>query len=808
MTTQTPWYRTGTVAVTAGSKSVTGTGSAWQSQVLAGDLFGLTDANGNLTTALAEVESVSSDTALTLKAQWPGSTLSGQKYAIIRNFTGSLPADLAARLSKLIAQYQISVDELTELLTSSGTVTLTTLTGETVSVQGLAGITTRLTAAESALANKVGIGAYGIGGAAAAIPSGNLDDNTTPSGIYYVVAHNSGTPPAGDSYGHLIVSREGGGTTVRQLYLDNTTDAMWTRAWVVSSWSAWQQLAFTESPSFSGTPTAPTPAVADYSTKLATTGFVYDLLRAHGIGTEDMQDYIGDLNNLYTGGFWIASGANTPTVGAYLVLVMSNASNYAVQYATAQGPGDLITFIRTSSAGVWTSWRRLACTDNPTFTGTATFEKLAAQTRIERQDGASEGGDIRLEKPVASSLAGDVVLDVLGDSVRLFESGGSARGVFVNLTQMSAEAAARLLTSLDLANLAPITDPVFTTAVTVATPEGLRLKSGADAGGYGVLTRNDGSNFYLLLTNQNNADGGWNSFRPFTIGLATGDSTFGSGESTITTRGKMCIDGSEINENHIIRNPGSNGVQIRLEGNTSDNDGHRTLRLIDGEFDLVNHAYTAQIFKVTKAGEFSTNTLFPQSDNTHSCGTAAQRWSVVYAGSGTISTSDARDKTPVRSLTTAEINAAKQLSKEIGAYKFLASVAEKGDAAREHIGMTVQRAIEILEANGLDPLNYGFICHDVWGDEFKDWPAREGVEYEAAWTETVEHEAQLGPDGEVTREAWIETIEHREIPAVEAKEAWTQQTRVAGDKYSFRTDELLMFIARGFEARLAALETA
>lgn len=155
MTTQTPWYRTGTVAVTAGSKSVAGTGLAWQSQVLAGDLFGLTDANGNLTTALAEVESVGSDTALTLKSQWPGSTLSGQKYAIIRNFTGSLPADLAARLSKLIAQYQISVDELTELLTSSGTVTLTTLTGETVSVQGMAGITTRLTAVESALAAKL-----------------------------------------------------------------------------------------------------------------------------------------------------------------------------------------------------------------------------------------------------------------------------------------------------------------------------------------------------------------------------------------------------------------------------------------------------------------------------------------------------------------------------------------------------------------------------------------------------------------------------------------------------------------------------
>jgi hypothetical protein len=135
--------------------------------------------------------------------------------------------------------------------------------------------------------------------------------------------------------------------------------------------------------------------------------------------------------------------------------------------------------------------------------------------------------------------------------------------------------------------------------------------------------------------------------------------------------------------------------------------------------------------------------VVPRSDNDHTLGTAALRFSTVYAGTGTINTSDARLKTAVRKLTDNEIQAAKLISKEIGAYQFLASVAAKGDAARAHIGMTVQRAIQIMRECSLDPLAYGFICHDEW-------------------------------DG--------------------------------GDSYGFRMDELLAFVAAGFEARLSALE--
>lgn len=116
----------------------------------------------------------------------------------------------------------------------------------------------------------------------------------------------------------------------------------------------------------------------------------------------------------------------------------------------------------------------------------------------------------------------------------------------------------------------------------------------------------------------------------------------------------------------------------------------------------------------TTVANITTTAVTPNADNTITMGTAAKRWSVVYAGTGTINTSDAREKTKVARLTPAELKAAQEIAREIGAYKFRSAVAEKGDAARIHAGLTVQRAIEIMEDNGLEPFAYAFICHDEW----------------------------------------------------------------------------------------------
>ena len=68
------WYRTGTVSVTNGSKTVTGVGTLWTSAVNAGDAFALVDANLNPTGAWYEVESVTDNTTLVLKQSYAGTT--------------------------------------------------------------------------------------------------------------------------------------------------------------------------------------------------------------------------------------------------------------------------------------------------------------------------------------------------------------------------------------------------------------------------------------------------------------------------------------------------------------------------------------------------------------------------------------------------------------------------------------------------------------------------------------------------------------------------------------------------------------
>lgn len=105
----------------------------------------------------------------------------------------------------------------------------------------------------------------------------------------------------------------------------------------------------------------------------------------------------------------------------------------------------------------------------------------------------------------------------------------------------------------------------------------------------------------------------------------------------------------------------------------------------------------------------------PGGDNNQSLGTSAQRWSVVFSATGSINTSDSRLKTGFRSLSDDEIEAAGEIAKSIGIYKWISSIDEKSDSARAHVGVYAQVIIEIMKSHGLNPFDYGFICHDTWG---------------------------------------------------------------------------------------------
>ncbi|MFU1552498.1 phage tail protein [Aeromonas sp. A04] len=142
---------------------------------------------------------------------------------------------------------------------------------------------------------------------------------------------------------------------------------------------------------------------------------------------------------------------------------------------------------------------------------------------------------------------------------------------------------------------------------------------------------------------------------------------------------------------------------------------------------------------------------YPMADAAVDFGRSANRYKTGFFSNGTQTTSDATLKTPVRPFTTAEIAAASNLSRELGIWEWLDT---RGD--RLHCGLTVQKTMQIMKEQELDPFAYSFICYDEWIDEFDD------------------KGALVTP---------------------------------AGSRYSFRDNELNRFIMRGLAARLDAIES-
>ena len=107
----------------------------------------------------------------------------------------------------------------------------------------------------------------------------------------------------------------------------------------------------------------------------------------------------------------------------------------------------------------------------------------------------------------------------------------------------------------------------------------------------------------------------------------------------------------------------------------------------------------------------------PATDNVQPLGAAANRWSVVYAGTGTINTSDEREKQQIADLDDAERRVAVAIKGLVKKYKYNDAVALKGDDARIHVGVIAQEVIAAFEAEGLDATRYALLCHDTWEAE-------------------------------------------------------------------------------------------
>ena len=114
---------------------------------------------------------------------------------------------------------------------------------------------------------------------------------------------------------------------------------------------------------------------------------------------------------------------------------------------------------------------------------------------------------------------------------------------------------------------------------------------------------------------------------------------------------------------------------------------------------------------------FASTTFRPVVDNGLTLGLAANRWSTIYAATGTINTSDKDAKDSIQDIQAAALRAARRIS--FKQFKFKDALVAKGDGARWHFGVIAQEVKAAFEAEGLDPFEYGVLCYDEWPDQFE-----------------------------------------------------------------------------------------
>ena len=132
-----------------------------------------------------------------------------------------------------------------------------------------------------------------------------------------------------------------------------------------------------------------------------------------------------------------------------------------------------------------------------------------------------------------------------------------------------------------------------------------------------------------------------------------------------------------------------------------------------------------------------TNAKFgPATDNTQTAASASFRYSVVYAGTGTINTSDSREKTAPIAIDDAVLDAWSDV--QLVTFQWLSSIAQKGDSARWHFGVVAQQVRDAFIARGLDGTKYGLLCYDEWDAEYEPVVVSEVVDGEIVSTETGE----------------------------------------------------------------------
>lgn len=265
-------------------------------------------------------------------------------------------------------------------------------------------------------------------------------------------------------------------------------------------------------------------------------------------------------------------------------------------------------------------------------------------------------------------------------------------------------------------------------------------------------------------------------------------------ENTLSWNGKRmslgdsdeCIQYTRGNDRRFVLHGGTNnynsGGSLYLFGATYSSDS--------GAFRLVAHDGTNSCHLTGNPNgnfDFSGNSaaVRPATTGVKNLGDASHLWKEVFSSTGTINTSDERQKQDIKNI---DENVFAAWSKvNFVQFLFKDAVKNKGEKnARVHFGAIAQQIKEAFESEGLDPFKYGLLCYDEWEDEYKD-------------VEIIDKEGEYNENGEEIS-----------APVTHIEKVQVQK---AGNSYGIRYSEALAlecayqrWITNKLENRIKALE--
>lgn len=156
------------------------------------------------------------------------------------------------------------------------------------------------------------------------------------------------------------------------------------------------------------------------------------------------------------------------------------------------------------------------------------------------------------------------------------------------------------------------------------------------------------------------------------------------------------------------------------------------------------------------------DTYRPALDNTTSLGTATQRYSTVYAATGSINTSDEREKSNVSEIESSLFEAWGKVDFKL--FQFNDAIEEKGETARLHVGVVAQDVSRAFASCDIDARRFGLFCYDEWG--------------QVVDTKTV-----------VDKDGYVDSETGKTVPPQTHSESFVVQE--AGSRYGIRYEEAL-----------------